>query len=1094
MYIDVIIPNFDESGEDVLISTWYKKVGDKISNGEVIAEAETSTIACGITSGYDCFLSKIIAKEGETVPQGSKVAVIEVNVEKPTGIETENIREEAEEELKNIKVSPEAEEKAREIEEEKQAANKINQEENKFEETEEKLKQEALQKEAAASRAERRRALMDMQSGKISADEIERRRARREALQNIEQAVQREIIKEEIEEREENGDYSLSVSSKNHSNDLVANSIDDVIDEGDVFKDDSLVADDPMEIDEIEPFVVEEEKKASEREDTVVSAFAEQAEQKFKSILRDAEAQAKAEADKMREKIMEDAKATAIAESAVMKAKILREYENKASKDASEMHKKIVQGSISEAQNTKTKLIEEAKAEAIKEAEALKVKIKEDAQKNAEQEAEIIKQNSLKNAEREAKEEADKISKEIIEKAITESKLEANEIKKDIIKSAGKHAKKESELLIKDELRRAKKESQQKSEEIITSAILASKQNAREIKEEILDKTKAGVQEVMDNMLKSVIADGQQAISQAEEIKAKIAEGMKESIDQAESAKEKIVDEINRSHAKIMAEINESKDKAISGLKESIDQAVSTKEKLSEEIQNQLKEVTSAKEKLVEEVKNNIDQVTNVKEKLVKEINESKERLVSGVKESIDNATNAKNNLSQEIKNDIDRMIEKKKEINEEIKECIDSAISEKKKIDRDIRESIDQTLALKSNILEDMKLRFSRIFDDISQHTRETLAGIKSEILRDADERIRKIKDSCHARDLAEEIIEERINAKQDEIVEKLISTEQKLDELKDIEEKRINEEARKRENTEEITKNLIDAEQKLEEDIQEKEILDENLKAKEDEIVEKLMNIQVEDGGTPEMYANNWNKPKFFYSPDDKKENIDFLKQKISKKMKDTYDSSVIATISNEVDMSAIISLEKAFGEAFSKKYNTRLGFTPFFIMASVGALKRYKVFNAHIHGDEIIYKNHFDISVITCGNDGIYAPVIREADKLNFAEIERRMISLSRRAVEGTLSIEEVSDGTFTVVNAGAYGSLMGTDILTPPQVATLSVHKMHKKPVATKEGVEVKPMLYVSLSYDHRIADTKLATEFLDHIKNYVENPGWQLLGL
>ena len=190
----------------------------------------------------------------------------------------------------------------------------------------------------------------------------------------------------------------------------------------------------------------------------------------------------------------------------------------------------------------------------------------------------------------------------------------------------------------------------------------------------------------------------------------------------------------------------------------------------------------------------------------------------------------------------------------------------------------------------------------------------------------------------------------------------------------------------------------------------------------------------------------------------------------------------------------MEKAFGEAFSKKYNTRLGFTPFFIMAAVEALKRYKIFNAHIHENEIIYKNHFDISVITRGNDGIAAPVIRQADTLNFAEIEKKMITLSRRAAEGTLSIEEVSNGTFTVVNAGIYGSIMGTDILTPPQVATLSVHKMHDRPVAVDDGIEVKPMLYISLSYDHRIADTKTAAEFLENIKNYVENPGWQLLDL
>jgi 2-oxoglutarate dehydrogenase E2 component (dihydrolipoamide succinyltransferase) len=196
----------------------------------------------------------------------------------------------------------------------------------------------------------------------------------------------------------------------------------------------------------------------------------------------------------------------------------------------------------------------------------------------------------------------------------------------------------------------------------------------------------------------------------------------------------------------------------------------------------------------------------------------------------------------------------------------------------------------------------------------------------------------------------------------------------------------------------------------------------------------------------------------------------------------------------MSAILALEKTFGGAFSKKHKTRLGFTPFFISASIAVLKRYRVFNAHIHGDEIIYKNNFDISIITCGNDGIAAPVIRQADTLTIAEIEKAMIYLSKRAMEGSLSIEEASGGTFTVINAGIYGSLIGTDLLTPPQVATLSVHKMHNRPIATENGMEIKPMLYISLSYDHRISDTRRASEFLSNIKNYVENPGWQMLGL
>jgi 2-oxoglutarate dehydrogenase E2 component (dihydrolipoamide succinyltransferase) len=266
-----------------------------------------------------------------------------------------------------------------------------------------------------------------------------------------------------------------------------------------------------------------------------------------------------------------------------------------------------------------------------------------------------------------------------------------------------------------------------------------------------------------------------------------------------------------------------------------------------------------------------------------------------------------------------------------------------------------------------------------------------------------------------------------------------------------------------------------------------------KQAEIIEKLLKAEQENPRS-EVYADNWNKPKFFETPGDRSEPVDMLRRRILEKMKDSYDTSVISTVSNEVDMSAILALEKIFGSAFSKKHNTRLGFTPFFISASIAALKQYGIFNSHILNNEIIYKNYFDISIITCGNDGIAAPVIRNADILTIAEIERAMIHLSKRAVEGTLSVEEVSGGTFTVVNAGIYGSLIGTDLLTPPQVATLSVHKMSNRPIATDKGVEVKPMLYISLSYDHRVSDTGKASEFLSNIKNYVENPGWQILGL
>ena len=949
MYIDVIVPSFDESGENVLISTWYKKVGDKISNGEVIADAETSTIACGITSGYDCFLSKIIAKEGDTVPQGSKIAVIEVNVERPSSeTEKEDLRETVGEKLKNIKVSLDTEKKAEKIQEEKS--------------TEISTQDETRQKEAAAaSRAERRQALSDMVNGKISAEEIEKRLTYHEASQNIEKTVQEKIQKEEGQD-----DYTLSVSSDNISDDLVAKNIGDAIDDENDFTDKDSTSEEALEKEDLTP---EQEKIIEEEKKEVIETFSEQAEKKFKSILKDAESKVQQEADKLREKIIEDAKVSALAESEVMKAKILKEYEDRATKDAGEMHKKIVQGSISEAQNTRTKLIEEAKADAIKEAEEIKAKIKEEAQKEAEEEAASIVQNSVINAEKQAKEEADKISKEIIEEAIDKSKAEANEIKKDIIRSAGRHAKKESEQLIKEELNQARKKSQLKAEEIISSAIVESKICADEIKKEVIDKAKAGVKEVMDNMMQSIVAGSQQEVDQSKDLKDKITESIKESIDEVVNTKKQIMDEINQNRENTMKEMNENKDLMIGGIRDSIYQAT----KLSEKIKDQLDEAS---------------------------------------------------------------------------------------KVKKTLSENIDQNLNLKNRILDEIKQHYNKICDDISNHMRKTIDEVKNEILVNADRKIQEVQNSCQVDGITREITEEKTCSEQNEI-EKENEPELQLD-LQTT-------------NTDEES-----SEKKTDE--------------KEDEFVKKLLNIKEDDGGVPGMYADNWNKPKILYSPDDKRENIDFLKQRISEKLKDAYDSSVIATISNEVDMSAIISLEKAFGEAFSKKYNTRLGFTPFFIMAAVEALKQYKVFNAHVHEDEIIYKNHFDISVITCGNDGISAPVIRDADKLNFAEIEKKMITLSRRAVEGTLSLEEVSNGTFTVVNAGMYGSLMGTDILTPPQVATLSVHKMHNRPVATDEGVEIKPMLYVSLSYDHRIADTKLAAEFLSKIKNCVENPGWQLLGL
>ena len=1082
MYVDVIIPNFDESGEDVLLSTWYKKIGDKISNGEVIAEAETSTISCGITSGYDCFLSKILVKEGEYVQQGSRIAVIEVGVDKPTGVDQNDIRAVALKELENIKIlSEEKSEKKDKPDDKDSNPPKI------------------------VTREEVHQALKDMQDGKISPEEVEKLISRMESQQNFHlEDLKGAKRKAKEKAKEEEAEYSLSVPDEDDKN------INDQ-------ESDSLVADDQesnINYDEI-----------FTDNNAVVSGFAEQAERKFKNILKEAENKAKVEADKMREKIIEKAKIAALAESESMKAKILKEFEDKASKDASEMHKKIVQGSISEAQNTKAKLIEEARADAKLEAEALKSQIKEEARESAEKEAYQLKQSSLQYAEKQAKEEADKISKDIIEKAIEESKTEANEIKKDILRSAGRHARKESEQLIKDEINRARKKSQLKTEEIMTNVIFETKRDAAELKDEIINKTKNELKEILGNMLQTAVADGQLEISQSAEIKEEILKGMKDAIENAMIAKDKIVNDITLSCDEIISEMNETKDELMSSMNESIHQSIVVKEKLGEEMKSYLAEANNVNQKLEQEMREHLNEVNCIKEQLSEEIKDHlngviavKEQLTEEIKSHLDGANYVKTTIAKEIKNNLDEanfakekitaeMEEYLSDVNrvktkiaEELQENIEKALKTKNHINDEIQANLENATILRNEILEEMREKFRTICDTVSRYTNETLSDLKTEILTSADQKIQEIRNSCQAHDIAGEIFDGGIIAKQNEIVEKLIYTEQKLQELKDIQERLLSELTLKRrleKRIDALEKKLENSGEKSKKSEPTNEISQGDKKvskSKEDEMVEKLLNVREDEGGTPEMYADNWNKPKFFYSPDDEREDIDFLKQKISEKRRDTYDSSVIATVSNEVDMSSIVSMEKAFGEAFSRKYNTRLGFTPFFIMAAVEALKRYKMFNAHIHENEIIYKNHFDISVISRGNDGTVAPVIRQADKLNLAEIEKEMITLSRRAIEGTLSIEEVSNGTFTVVNAGAYGSIMGSDILTPPQVATLSVHKMHDRPVAVDDGIEVKPMLYISLSYDQRIADTKTAAEFLDSIKNYVENPGWQLLDL
>ncbi|MDR1982387.1 MAG: 2-oxo acid dehydrogenase subunit E2 [Holosporaceae bacterium] len=508
--------------------------------------------------------------------------------------------------------------------------------------------------------------------------------------------------------------------------------------------------------------------------------------------------------------------------------------------------------------------------------------------------------------------------------------------------------------------------------------------------------------------------------------------------------------------------------------------------------ENQAKEeAAKLKEKILEETrKAALQQAEELKAKILKECEEKASRDAAEMhKKIIDGsvleAENTKAKLIKEaeqkahdeaenIKNEIANNAEKEAKLKAE--NTIQEAIAQAKEEAKLKAEELSKEILEKS--INEAKLEAKAIKKDIIHSARKYAAKESADIVKEV---IKEARAKSHLQ--AEELIEStsQLASQEAKLLRREILENACGDIVEEIEKKPQE-------------KNSCDKDLKMRSDLYKKVMKEKDNQTKEQtEIIKKLLNIESNDSAS-ELYADNWNKPKFFESPEDYNEPIDMLKSRISERMRDSYDASVISTVSNEVDMSAILALEKTFGTAFSKKHNTRLGFTPFFISACVAALKQYRIFNAHIHEDEVIYKNNFDISVITCGNDGITAPVIRNVDVLTIAEIEKSMIHLSKRAMEGTLSVEEVSGGTFTVINAGIYGSLIGTDLLTPPQVATLSVHKMHNRPIATDQGMEIKPMLYISLSYDHRISDTRKASEFLSNVKNYVENPGWQVLGL
>lgn len=215
--------------------------------------------------------------------------------------------------------------------------------------------------------------------------------------------------------------------------------------------------------------------------------------------------------------------------------------------------------------------------------------------------------------------------------------------------------------------------------------------------------------------------------------------------------------------------------------------------------------------------------------------------------------------------------------------------------------------------------------------------------------------------------------------------------------------------------------------------------------------------------------------------------LRQRIAERLKEAQNTAAILTTFNEVDMTSIMALRQTLKESFEKKHGTKLGFMSFFVKASIVALKEIPAVNAEIDGEELVYKNYYDIGVAVGTAQGLVVPVVRDADKKGFAQIEKDIVDLSQKARDGKLSMQDLQGGTFTISNGGVYGSLMSTPILNPPQSGILGMHKIQERPVAIEGRVEIRPMMYLAFSYDHRIIDGREAVTFLVRIKECIENP-------
>ena len=215
--------------------------------------------------------------------------------------------------------------------------------------------------------------------------------------------------------------------------------------------------------------------------------------------------------------------------------------------------------------------------------------------------------------------------------------------------------------------------------------------------------------------------------------------------------------------------------------------------------------------------------------------------------------------------------------------------------------------------------------------------------------------------------------------------------------------------------------------------------------------------------------------------------LRKVIASRLKEAQNTAAMLTTFNEVDMGAVMEARAAYRDTFEKRHGVRLGFMSFFVKSAIVALREFPAVNAEIDGDELVYKNHYDIGVAVGTPQGLVVPVIRDADAMGFADIEKAIVDFGARARDGKLGLDEMTGGTFTISNGGIYGSMLSTPILNTPQSGILGMHNITKRPVAVDDEIVVRPMMYLALSYDHRIIDGREAVSFLVRIKQCIEDP-------